>query len=115
MVELRALDITLARLPNTGHYRVNFIYGADATAATAEKLDDAIKLGRAMAVERAERQAEEAKFRRALANLAARGVTLARLPGVISATAQTRPPRPPRHWTTPLSSAERWRPNAPQK
>src|SRR6516165_86523 len=48
MVELRALDMTLARLPHTGQYRVNFRDGTDATAATADTLDDAVKLGWAM-------------------------------------------------------------------
>jgi hypothetical protein len=45
--ELRALGITLARLP--GEYRINFRNGADATARIAETLDEVIELGRAMA------------------------------------------------------------------
>jgi hypothetical protein len=45
--ELRALGITLARLP--GEYRVNIRNGADTTARTAETLDEALELGRSMA------------------------------------------------------------------
>jgi hypothetical protein len=50
--ELRALGITLARLP--GEYRVNFRNSrnsSDATAQTVETLDEALELGRAMAAE----------------------------------------------------------------
>jgi hypothetical protein len=52
--ELRALGITLARLP--GEYRVNFRNGAESTARTVETLDQALAAGRAMAAERAEQQ-----------------------------------------------------------
>lgn len=45
--ELRALGITLARLP--GEYRVNIRDGSDATAQTVETLDEALALGRSMA------------------------------------------------------------------
>ena len=48
--ELRPLGITLANLP--GEYRVNYRNGGDATARTAETLDEALALGRAMAAER---------------------------------------------------------------
>jgi hypothetical protein len=47
--ELRALGITLARLP--GEYRVNFRNGADATALTVETLDEALALGHSMAAD----------------------------------------------------------------
>ena len=47
--ELRALGITLARLP--GEYRVNFRTGAESTARMAETLDEALALGRAMAAD----------------------------------------------------------------
>ena len=49
--ELRKLGITIARLP--GEYRVNFHNGAESTAQTAETVDEALDLGRAMAAERA--------------------------------------------------------------
>jgi hypothetical protein len=45
--DLRALGITLARLP--GEYRVNIRNGSDATARMAETLDEALALGRSMA------------------------------------------------------------------
>jgi hypothetical protein len=45
-IQLRALGITLARLP--GEYRVNFRYGTDETALTVETLDEALDLGRSM-------------------------------------------------------------------
>jgi len=44
---LRALGITLARLP--GEYRVNYRNGADATARIAETVDEALALGRELA------------------------------------------------------------------
>jgi hypothetical protein len=47
--QLRALGITLARLP--GEYRINFRNGADATARMAETLDEALELGRGMAAD----------------------------------------------------------------
>ena len=47
--ELRALGITLTRLP--GEYRINFRTGADATAHMVETLDQALELGRTMAAE----------------------------------------------------------------
>jgi hypothetical protein len=49
--ELRALGITLRRLP--GEYCVNFRYGGDATARIADDLDQALEFGRAMAEARA--------------------------------------------------------------
>jgi hypothetical protein len=45
--ELRALGITLARLP--GEYRVNYRNGGDGTARLAEDLERAVELGRALA------------------------------------------------------------------
>ena len=48
--ELRALDMTIARLP--GEYMVNFRGGRDETAQRAETIDQALQLGRAMAAER---------------------------------------------------------------
>jgi hypothetical protein len=50
--ELRAIGITLTRLP--GEYRVNFRNGAESTARTVETLDEALAAGRAMAAERAD-------------------------------------------------------------
>jgi hypothetical protein len=47
--ELRALGITLVRLP--AEYRVNFRNGADATALRVETLDEALALGRSMAAD----------------------------------------------------------------
>src|SRR5947208_2959866 len=47
--ELRALGITLTRLP--GEYRINFRTGTDATARMVETLDHALELGRTMAAE----------------------------------------------------------------
>jgi hypothetical protein len=47
--ELRALGITLARLP--GEYRVNFRNGSDATARMAETVDEALVLGRELAAD----------------------------------------------------------------
>jgi len=47
--ELRKLGITLTSLP--GEYRVNFRNGADATARTAETVDEALEAGRGMAAE----------------------------------------------------------------
>ena len=47
--ELRALGITLARLP--GEYRVNYRNAGDATARTVETLDEALKLGRELAAD----------------------------------------------------------------
>ena len=61
-VELRRLGITLARLP--GEYRVNFQNGSDATAQSAETVDAALDLGRAMAAERAEAASHSAGPRR---------------------------------------------------
>jgi hypothetical protein len=49
--ELRKLGITLSSLP--GEYRVNFRNGADATARTAETVDEALEAGRGMAAEAA--------------------------------------------------------------
>jgi hypothetical protein len=46
---LRALGITLARLP--GEYRVNYRNGQDATARMVETLDEALKLGRELAAD----------------------------------------------------------------
>jgi hypothetical protein len=45
--ELRKLGITLRHLP--GEFSVNFRNGTDATARTAETLEDAVELGRDMA------------------------------------------------------------------
>jgi hypothetical protein len=45
--ELRKLGITLRQLP--GEFSVNFHNGTDATARTAETLDEAFALGRDMA------------------------------------------------------------------
>jgi hypothetical protein len=45
--ELRKLGITLRHLP--GEFSVNFRDGNDATARTAETLEDAVELGRDMA------------------------------------------------------------------
>lgn len=45
--ELRALGITLARLP--GEYCVNYRNGGDRTARLAEDLEQALELGRALA------------------------------------------------------------------
>jgi hypothetical protein len=47
--ELRALGITLARLP--GEYRVDFHDGSNATARMAETLDEALELARSMAAD----------------------------------------------------------------
>ena len=60
--ELRRLGLDLARLP--GEYRVNFHNGAESTAQTAETVDEALDLGRAMAAERAEAQTHSAGPRR---------------------------------------------------
>lgn len=49
--ELRTLGISLRRLP--GEYCVNFRYGGDGTGRMAEDLDQALKLGRAMAADKA--------------------------------------------------------------
>jgi hypothetical protein len=49
-IELRALGITLARLP--GEYEVNFRGGRDETAQRAETLAQALQLGRTMAADR---------------------------------------------------------------
>ena len=59
--ELRAIGITIARLP--GEYRVNYRNGADATARIAETVDEALALSRqlaAIAVTRRQRHAESA-------------------------------------------------------
>jgi len=61
-VELRKLGITLARLP--GEYRINYKNGTDATAQTAETIDAALDLGRAMAAERAEAETHSGGPRR---------------------------------------------------
>jgi hypothetical protein len=45
--ELRAIGITIARLP--GEYRVNYRNGADATARIAETVDEALTIGRELA------------------------------------------------------------------
>jgi hypothetical protein len=45
--ELRALGITITRLP--GEYCVNIRNGTDATAQAVETLDEALALGRSMA------------------------------------------------------------------
>ncbi len=45
--ELRALGITITRLP--GEYRVNIRDGTEATAQAVETLDEALALGRSMA------------------------------------------------------------------
>jgi len=45
--ELRAIGITIARLP--GEYRVNYRNGAEATARNAETLDEALAIGRDLA------------------------------------------------------------------
>jgi hypothetical protein len=50
--ELRRLGLDLTRLP--GEYSVNFHGASEATAQTAETVDEALDLGRAMAAERAE-------------------------------------------------------------
>jgi hypothetical protein len=47
--ELRAVRITLARLP--GEYTVNFRNGRESTARIAETLDEAVALGRTMAAD----------------------------------------------------------------
>ncbi|HWB50478.1 MAG TPA: hypothetical protein VG651_15315 [Stellaceae bacterium] len=47
--ELRILGITLRRLP--GEYCVNYRNGGDRTARMADDLDQALKLGRAMAAD----------------------------------------------------------------
>jgi hypothetical protein len=47
--ELRALGVTLARLP--GEYCVNFRAGAESTARMVETLDEALTLGRSMAAD----------------------------------------------------------------
>lgn len=61
--ELRALGVTLRRLP--GEYCVNFRYGGDKTARFADNLDEALEVGRAMATERAaERVSTEKPTRR---------------------------------------------------
>ena len=62
--ELRKLGITLARLP--GECRVNFQNGSDATAQTAETVEAALDLGRALAAERAEAASHSAGPRRRL-------------------------------------------------
>lgn len=60
--ELRALGITLARLP--GEYRVNFQNGTEATAQTVETLDQALEAGRNMAAEAPAPAARRGKRRR---------------------------------------------------
>ena len=60
--ELRALGITLRRLP--GEYCVNFRYGGETTARMADDLDQALELGRAMAAERVAEQATTKKPQR---------------------------------------------------
>jgi hypothetical protein len=62
--ELRALGITLARLP--GEYRVNFRNGGDATALTVETLDEALVLGRSMATDAPARPTQGKHRRRPL-------------------------------------------------
>ena len=57
--ELRRLGVTLLRLP--GEYCVNYRNGSDSTARMADDLDEALELGRAMAVNKA---AEKAPLRR---------------------------------------------------
>ena len=57
--ELRALGITLQRLP--GEYRVNFRNGGNATARMADDLDQALELGRVMAADKAADQATTEK------------------------------------------------------
>jgi hypothetical protein len=49
-IELRALGITLRRLP--GEYEVNFRGGRDETARRAETIEEAVQLGRAMTADR---------------------------------------------------------------
>jgi hypothetical protein len=49
--ELRKLGITLRQLP--GEFSVNFRDGKDATARTAETLDEAVALGRELAADAA--------------------------------------------------------------
>jgi len=51
VTELRALGVTLQRLP--GEYRVNFRNGADSTARFADDLEQALELGRVMVGEKA--------------------------------------------------------------
>jgi len=50
-LELRALGITLRRLP--GEYCVNYRNGGDKTARMADDLDQALEIGRVMAAEAA--------------------------------------------------------------
>jgi hypothetical protein len=64
-VGLRALGITLARLP--GEYRVNFHNGTDATARTAETFDEALELGRSMAAALQRQQTQRRESAAALA------------------------------------------------
>src|SRR5258706_235028 len=61
---LRALGITLTSLP--GEYRVNYRNGGEARARTAETLDEALALGRAMAAERAPAATPAGRRRRPL-------------------------------------------------
>jgi len=60
--ELRALGITLSRLP--GEYRINYRNGADATARSVETLAEALELGRAMAADKPAKQEPTKKPRR---------------------------------------------------
>jgi len=60
--KLRKLGITLARLP--GEYRVNFRNGVDATARTAETLDEALAVGRSMAADTAPAPTSAHRYRR---------------------------------------------------
>jgi len=62
--ELRPLGITLASLP--GEYRVNYRNGGDATARTAETLDEALALGRELAANVPARPAYGKRRRRPL-------------------------------------------------
>lgn len=57
--ELRALGITLRRLP--GEYCVNFRNGSDKTARLADDLDQALEFGRALATEAAVSRASAKK------------------------------------------------------
>jgi hypothetical protein len=56
---LARLGITLRRLP--GQYRVNYRNGRDATAQTADTLEEAITLGLGLVVARDQQQATRAK------------------------------------------------------
>jgi hypothetical protein len=60
--ELRALGITLARLP--GEYAVNFRNGTESTARMAETLDEALALGRGMAADAPTRSEPQRRIRR---------------------------------------------------